>query len=215
MIRTLWLAAAMALALACTPGCAGWDGVLPVTFEPPPDPEAGPSVRIVAVHDLREFRRIVHDPSWPSLYRSLPLEPAWTERALGRRRGKRGGNLLAPEDRTAGDLVSEALVVAFREQGVRVADGEEEGALPVEIEILELWSWLQNRRLGPPSFRFRGRLRVTAPKRPYYPGAEVRADRVFAAGGASQALWTRVVREGLLSLARRVVEPWAARPSAP
>lgn len=211
MTRVAWLAAAACLVW----GCAGWDGVLPVAFELPPAPEAGPAVRIGEVQDLREFTRIVRDRSRPSLYRSLPLEPPWTERALGRRRGKRGGNLLAPEGSSAATLLREALVVAFREAGVRVVAEEGEGVLPVDIEIVELWSWLDERRLGPPRFRFRGRLRVTAPKRPYYAGAEVRADRVFASGGASQALWTRVVREGLLSLARRAVGPWAPPPSGP
>ena len=194
--------------------CSGWNGVLHVDLVGLENPDSGRVVRIASVRDLRTFRRHVRDPSLPSLYRDLPLEPEWTGRALGRRRETRGGNLLTPEGTTVADWVAEALTVALREQGVRVVEAEAPEVLPLDVEILELWSWVTSKPFGPPRFRFRGRLRVTAPDLPYYGGPEYRSDRVRSSGGPSRAIWTATVRAGLLDLSRRAAKPWQPAPSA-
>ena len=169
----------------------------------PGNPEVGPPVSIVEVRDARVFRGSYSSASWkPSLHPGRADEPNATSRAVGRRRNRRGGNLWLPEERPVETLVGEALTAGFQAAGFRVLP-EDDQAVPVRAEIIQLWTW-DRRRLGSNvRYEFWAQVRVMGEVPPFQRegGAIVCGFHLVAAGGPSKAVWTRVIERGLADLA--------------
>lgn len=105
---------------------------------------AAPSVYIVNIEDHRVFEVKPPDPSIPSLKDGQITNREITSRAIARKRNGYGmalGDILLPEGKTVVDVVRSNLTAVLSENGYRVVQSPEDGAIPVEVSIVQFWSW--------------------------------------------------------------------------
>ncbi len=105
--------------------------------------------KIVKVEDRRVFEAAPDDAGTPSLQDAKDIaDKTITARAIARKRGGYGqafGDVVLPEGKTVADLVKSAATKALQDKGYAVV---EEGspqyttALPLNIEIIDFWSWV-------------------------------------------------------------------------
>jgi len=105
--------------------------------------------KIVKVEDLRVFEASPSDAGTPSLENASEItDKTITSRAIARKRGGFGmalGDIVLPEGKTVAGLVRSAAQKALQDKGYAVV---EEGsphyaaAQPLNIEIIEFWSWV-------------------------------------------------------------------------
>lgn len=129
-------------------GCATTRSIINVSVAQPQQVPAKGFATILEVKDLRRFVPAPKDPSVPSLQHTTDINnPAITARAVARKRGGYGkafADILLPEGRTVEQVVREAATKALAEKGYAVVNEDSPDfsrALPVNIEILQFWSW--------------------------------------------------------------------------
>ena len=141
---------------------------------------------------------------------------------IGRRRSNTGGNLLLPDGQNVEGLVAGVVTYAYRGSGFRVVEGDD-GARPLDVEILELWGFdLSRDPINRKTVEFRSRIRISGGPPPFGKASFACGRAKTTSGGASAALWSKLIRSGLVALATQIsdelaqpnaVPTWACQPS--
>jgi hypothetical protein len=205
----------MGIALAIgVSACAGWDGVVGLSREVPPDPPGGPVLHLRDVTDRRVFADVSHARAEPSLSKAIRDVPGIASRVIGRQRSNRGANLLLAEGRSVEALVAEVVTTALRGSGFRVA--EEEGASPIDVDILELWAF--DLRLDPVNRKrveFRTRIRLVGGPSPFDDAGFACGRAETTSGGPTAGLWEKLIDSGLDTLATDISDQLATPDTPP
>ena len=196
-------------------GCAGWNGIVPVTVDVPagdPTSRRGVAVRIADTDDQRHFDFLARRSRIPSIQYQELIGRKGAKRVIGRSRSSGGGNLRLPGERTVEDFVTDILTRSFREAGYAVTD--DEGATAVEARVLEFWTWMTDRPFGLPSFQFRVRVAIRSDVEPFVGAGEAVCGEFFTVGTRSAETWAKTVRAGLAELGDHVTRRLES-PSSP
>ena len=112
--------------------------------------------------------------------------------------GNRLWDFVLPGDNTVAQLARDSVARGFELANIRVIRGSEDrsGAVPVTVEILELWSW--NLVTWTNEFRFRSRIRIRGDIGPFRDGKIVQSNLTLRSilGGHPNA-YRNVVTQGM------------------
>ncbi|RYF99058.1 MAG: hypothetical protein EOO07_37275 [Chitinophagaceae bacterium] len=167
-------------------------------------------VKIIKVTDLRGFQRAPSDPSIPSIEGDMIDKKALTEKSIGRmRHGLYHAALwnytLEGKENIYGvckNIVTSSLITS----GYKVVSADQEKyntAIPVEIEIVKFWAWMQ------PKFNidlhFDGELVVKSTDAKKTLDINATSSHMLSTGFAGAGAWTKVVNEGVQKLDKDIV----------
>ena len=113
------------------------------------NPDAGQTVKILAVEDVRQFQIKPASPDIPSLSEDRAKDQMVKARAVARKRNGYGmamGDVVLPEGQTVSNLIRQAVANGFRAAGYRTLeenDGGYDNAPAVKASIFQFWSWFQ------------------------------------------------------------------------
>lgn len=207
-LSRLLLSMAMIATVALT-GCATSRSVVDPSIAASANPVQGKAVRIEKVVDARVFEKAPSEPSTPSLDPSEPTDDKIKARAIARKRngyGKALGDVLLPENKTAANLVSDAVAEGFRASGYRVlvpGDAGFEQAIPVTADARQFWAWFT------PGFwsitmSHRSEVKLDAPLPVLQSGKVVTAEAEDSRQAATESAWQEIVSKGMTELAKSV-----------
>ena len=190
-------------------GCA--TKVLQVSSPAPIEPAVIKGyVKISEVNDLRQFQKAPKDPSTPSIEGDLIDDKKLTDKSIGRMRHglyhKALWNYTIKGDEDIYDVCRKIAVGSLSRAGyVTVADGHEnyDNAVPVAVDILQFWAWMQ------PKFNidlhFDGELHIRSLDAQKQIDVSAKGEHMFSTGFAGGSAWTKVVNEGVKDLDKNLV----------
>ena len=150
------------------PGCSMARSIQDVDHPVLLDPAAGAiAFKVSSVIDARRFEQAPSEPYVPSLKDGNVDDVTVTQRAYGRKRtsyGAASGDYLLPEGTSVTQLAVESLQAALARAGgtlVREGDPRHAAALPIELTVVQFWSWMRPNSFGP-YIEFDGERRVQA-----------------------------------------------------
>lgn len=199
----------ISIVLAISSGCA--TKVLRVTV--PNASESGAVkgyVKIVKVTDLRGFQRAPTDPSIPSIEGDNINNKSLTEKSIGRMRHGlyhyAMWNYTLEGNENINSVCRSIVTSSLLTSGYKVvAEGHEhfDAAIPLEVEIIKFWAWMQ------PKFNidlhFDGELVVRSMDAKKTLDINASSSHMFSTAIAGGGAWTQVVREGVNKLDKDMV----------
>ena len=164
-MRSMLLVCLMFLLTGCAMARSVQDVGHPVLLAPAAGAVA---FKVRSASDARHFERSPKEPYVPSLKDGKVDDAALTQRAYGRKRtsyGAASGDYLLPPGTSVTQLAVESLQAALARAGgtlVGEDDPRHADALPVDLTVVQFWSWMRPNSFGP-YLEFDGELRVQAP----------------------------------------------------
>ena len=184
-------------------GCALNRGILPITERESHVNTTGVPVQIHKIVDMRHFSLSPREASMPSLKYSNEINnKKITERAVARKRNGYGmalGDILLPEGKTVNGLIKSVAIKALRNRGFRVvsvSDSEYNKAIPVELQIIQFWSWM---RPGFFKITLTNRTEVILKSPLFNPSKQliVSSEAIHSTAGAGTSAWRTIINKGL------------------
>lgn len=190
-------------------GCA--TKILQVTIPQAVEVDGGNRfVRIQQIEDLRDFQVAPSVPSTPSIERDLIENKNITDKSIGRMRHGIFHNALwnytLKGDESIYSVCRNIVSSSLASSGYKVVtEGQEnyDKALPLAIDVLQFWAWMQ------PKFNidlhFDGELRVKSLDAENTIDVNATGTYMFSTGMAGGSAWTKVVNEGVKNLDKDLV----------
>ncbi len=197
--------------LACVfaSGCATKVIAVKVPPQPKIDIVKG-YVKIAEINDLRKFEKSPTDPAIPSIEGDLIEDKKLTDKTIGRMRHglyhKALWNYTIKGDDDIYDVCRDIVTNSFASAGyVTVSEGEQgfETALPVAIDIVQFWAWMQPKFNIDLNFDGEIRIRSLSPNKSIDVNAE--GKHMFSTAFAGGSAWTTLVKEGVKDLDKNLV----------
>ncbi len=162
-------------------------------------------VKIVSVQDLRKFEKSPGKASSPSIEDDRIGDKSKTDKSIGRMRHglfhKALWNHTLPVDEDIYSVCRKIVTSSLNSAGYLVVTSESESyadAVPVSIDILQFWAWMQ------PKFNlelhFDGELKVIAQNGDKHLDVTGQGTDFFSTGFADTAAWEKLVDEGVKNL---------------
>ncbi len=167
-------------------------------------------VKIEEVNDLRKFERSPSDPAIPSVEGDLIDDKGITDKVIGRMRHglyhKSLWNYTIKGDDDIYDVCRKVVTGSLAGAGyVTVAEGDAgfDSALPIAIDILQFWAWMQPKFNIDLNFDGEIRIRSMAPEKTFDVNAS--GAHMFSTGFAGGGAWSKLVAEGVKDLDKNLV----------
>lgn len=158
-------------------------------------------VKIVDIQDLRKFEKSPETPSTPSIENDLIDDKAITDKAVGRARHGMFHNALwnysLEGDEDIYSVCKKIATNSLNNSGYQVlepSDAKYSEAIPVSIEILQFWGWMQ------PHFNidllFEGELRIRSSDDKKSIDVTGTGSELFSTAMAGASAWTKLISQG-------------------
>ena len=167
-------------------------------------------VRIESIQDLRKFERAPKGASTPSIEGDLIEDKNITDKVIGRMRHgmyhKALWNYSLKGDKDIYSVCRKIVAGSLASAGYYVVtEGQEhyEDALPLAIDILQFWAWMQ------PKFNidlhFDGELRIRSLNNSQNVDINATGTHMLTTAFAGGSAWTKVVNDGVINLDKDLV----------
>lgn len=166
----------------------------------------GKKVYINAVDD-RVFHAKPATPDNPSVLFKQIDDKAITERAIARKRNMYGmyiGDVLLQSGHTVPGVVSDAVASAYRQAGYEVVNEPgTSGASPVQVNIVEFWSWTVLRGVLDTETHNRAVLKIKPADGPEY---QVKTEVSEEFNVTTSDRWKKITEEGLKAVTQETLK---------
>lgn len=179
-----------------------------------PSPQVQPNVigyvEIKEINDLRKFERSPSDPSTPSIEGDFVDDKDITDKVIGRMRHgmyhKALWNYTIKGDKDIYDVCREIVSSSLSSAGYEVvATGSDVSGdvIPVAVDILQFWAWMQPKFNIDLNFDGEIRIRTLTPEETIEISAE--GHHHFSTGFAGGSAWTSLIEKGVVDLDKNLV----------
>lgn len=167
-------------------------------------------VKIESIKDLRNFQRAPKDPSIPSVEGDFIENKDITDKVIGRMRHGTFHyalwNFKLKKEKNIYEVCRKIVANSLKSAGYKVVtEGHDQytHALPLAVEILQFWAWMQ------PHFNidvhFDGELKVKSLNPEEIIDITANGSHMFSTSFAGESAWTEVVKEGVKKLDKDLV----------